>query len=282
MERKTIVFKIQRYAPNQDKEPYFKSYEVPVEQGMTILECLWYIKENLDSTISFRSSCRMGICGSCAMFIQGRPRLACETQTLELKSSTIEIKPLPNYDIIKDLVVDQRNLFRNHKKVKPYIISEKATSNPTKEYIQSVAQLEQYLQFNYCLKCGCCLAACPTMATDTNFLGPQALAQAFRYNTDSRDRAGNARFQIVDTFEGIWRCHMAGACSDACPKGVDPAMAIQLLKRHSIFGSRKEYSDYAGPLPKNRRPDIPDAPAPTVKGARTNGRGNGKGKKGRR
>lgn len=235
---------------------------------MSILDCLFYIKENLDATLSFRASCRMGICGSCAMYINGFPRLACETQVLALRSEVIEIKPLPNYNIIKDLVVDLTPLFHKHRQIKPWIITSDPAEldQPTQEYLQSPAQLEQYLQFAYCLKCGICLAACPTMATDKEFLGPQALAQAFRYNSDTRDVGLEERMAVVDTLHGLWRCHMAGACADACPKGVDPALAIQLMKRETIFGKKKEQARLAGPPGKvTPKPGIPKTPESRAK-----------------
>ncbi|MCG0277800.1 MAG: succinate dehydrogenase iron-sulfur subunit [Thermanaeromonas sp.] len=262
------TFRIQRYNPEKDTRPYLQTYEVPVERGMSILDCLFYIKENLDATLSFRASCRMGICGSCAMYINGLPRLACETQVESLRTDTIEIRPLPNYEIIKDLVVDLSPLFDKHQKVKPWIISSDAVEvdRPTKEYSQSPAQLEGYLQFAYCLKCGICLAACPTVATDKEFLGPQALAQAFRYSSDNRDNGFKERISVVDTLHGLWRCHMAGACAEVCPKGVDPALAIQLMKRKAIFGHKEEQARLLEALLEATPiPGIPKAPEPTVK-----------------
>lgn len=281
------TFKIQRYDPSRDQKPYFRAYEVPVETGMTILDCLFFIKENLDATVSFRASCRMGICGSCAIYINGRSRLACETQAKSLRATTIEIRPLPNYELIKDLVVDLTPLFQKHRAVKPWIIAEETGHDPggyqhtghnhdghphsghgqpAGEHLQRPGQLEQYLQFAYCLKCGICLSACPTMATDQEFLGPQALAQAFRYNSDTRDEGGKERLRITDTLHGLWRCHMAGACAEACPKGVDPALAIQLMKQEAIFGKKRVAAKIAG-VPENvaPRPGIPRAPELTVK-----------------
>lgn len=262
------TFKIQRYNPEKGAKPYIKTYQVPIEPGMSVLDCLFYIKENLDASLTFRASCRMGICGSCAMYINGLPRLACETQVRSLGTETIEVKPLPNYEVIKDLVVDLTPLFHKHEKVKPWIIplDPVELDQPTMEYYQSPTQLENYLQFAYCLKCGICLSACPTVATDEEFLGPQALAQAFRYISDTRDNGFRERIQIVDTLHGLWRCHMAGACAEACPKGVDPALAIQLLKRRAIFGQKKVQAMLLEPpVDAIPRSGIPKAPEPTVK-----------------
>jgi succinate dehydrogenase / fumarate reductase iron-sulfur subunit len=270
---KTIAFKLQRFEPGKDKTTHLQEYSLSVSSGMTILDCLIYIKEKIDPTISFRASCRMGICGSCAMFINGFPRLACQTQSFSLRPDVIEIKSLPNYPIIKDLVPDLTPMFLKHRSVKPYIIRKdvEELDHPTREYGQSPQQLEDYLQFAYCLKCGICLAACPTVATDRNFLGPQALSQAFRYNSDTRDEAREERLRIVDNTRGMWRCHMAGACSEACPKGVDPAMAIQLLKRQAtvaVLGFRHKKSPaqvVPTPVGVAPQPNITKAPEPTIR-----------------
>jgi succinate dehydrogenase / fumarate reductase iron-sulfur subunit len=137
------------------------------------------------------------------------------------------------------LVADLSLLFSKHKSIKPYIIAPDMAEieKPTAEFLQAQMQLEEFVQFAYCVKCGLCMAACPTMATDRHFLGPQPLAQAYRYSADRRDGGAKERFHETDTPHGIWLCHLAGACSEACPKGVDPALAMQLLKRAIISDS---------------------------------------------
>ena len=240
-----ITFKVQRYDPEQDSAPYSQEFIVPARRGMTVLEGLIYIKENLDSSLAFRTSCRMGICGSCGMLINSYPHLACHTQIEEFHSDTLSIKSLPNLPIIKDLVPELNPLFENHKSVKPYILryDTEEMERPTAEFAQTPQELWSFLQFAYCIKCGICVAACPTAASDKLFLGPQALAQCYRYCADNRDEGEQERFPVVDTDHGIWRCHLAGACSEACPKGLDPALAIQLLKRRLVsqaIGLRKK------------------------------------------
>ena len=242
---KQILFKVQRYNPEQDSTPHFQEFTVPASRGTTVLEGLIYIKENLDSSLAFRTSCRMAICGSCAMLINNYPHLACHTQIEEFHSDTLTIKPLPNLPIIKDLVADLIPFFNTHKSLKPYIIRHDAEEmeNPAAEFAQTPQQLQTFLQFTYCVKCGICVAACPTAASDKLFLGPQALAQCYRYCADNRDEGEQERFPVVDTDHGIWHCHLAGACSEACPKGLDPALAIQLLKRRLVsqaIGLRKK------------------------------------------
>ena len=265
-----LSFKVQRYDPDHDSSPHMQEFTVPFTNGMSVLDGLLYIKENLDNTLAFRSSCRMGICGSCGMLINKFPMLACHTPVEELKTDKIEVKSLPNYPIIKDLVPQLDLLFEKHKSVKPYIIREDSENleRPEVGLYQSVEQLDSFMQFSYCIKCGMCMAACPTVATDALFLGPQPLAQGYRYCADSRDEADKERFDIVDSPHGIWLCHMAGACSEACPKGLDPAFAIQLFKRmmaSKSLGLRKQTK--AAPEiqpPKESKPMI-EVPEFTVK-----------------
>jgi succinate dehydrogenase / fumarate reductase iron-sulfur subunit len=265
---KPIIFKILRYDPEKDDRPFYKSYQIILERGMTVLDGLMRIKETQDSTLSYRKSCRMGICGSCAMYVNGLPVLTCQTQIAELDSNVITVKPLPNYPIIRDLVPDLDSLFKKHQDIKPYIIREdlEEINNPSGEFSQTPEELERYIQFSYCIKCGACLAACPTCATDEEYIGPQALTQAYRYTVDTRDGGFKQRKKAVDVPHGIWRCHFPGACSEACPKGVDPAFALQLLKRKLIFGKQKKPASLAvQPKDVKRWEGIPEAPAPTVK-----------------
>lgn len=268
----TVLFRIRRLAPRRAKEPSWCEYRVEYTPGMTVLDGLWQIKERLDSTLVWRASCRMGVCGSCGMFINGRPRLGCNTQISELKTAVISVAPLPNFPIIRDLVPDLSAMFDHHTALSPFIIrpDDDEMARPTGELHQSPAEMERYLQFSYCIKCACCVAACPTCATDSQYSGPMALTQAHRYNTDSRDDGFDHRRVKLAGEEGPWRCHFAGECSRVCPKGVDPAKAIQLMKRELVvdyFGLRRRTPPVqVAPKPGGieRRPGIPEAPAPTV------------------
>jgi succinate dehydrogenase / fumarate reductase, iron-sulfur subunit len=267
---KTITLEALRYNPDKDSAPRLQEYSVPVVKGMTVLDALHWIKENLDSTLSWRSSCRMGICGSCGMFINGLPRLACNLQVVHLHTNRVVVKPLPNYKIIRDLVPDLEDLFAKHRSVKPYLIRKDLTEQnlPTGEYFQSEQELLNYIQFAYCIKCGLCLSACPTVATSENYVGPQALTQGWRYASDSRDDGAQERASELYSPHGIYRCHFAGACSQVCPKGVDPALAIQMAKQNAflkVFGKRAQRppAKVAPKLEgKTGRTDIPPAPAP--------------------
>jgi succinate dehydrogenase / fumarate reductase iron-sulfur subunit len=268
---KKVTFEVLRYNPGKDETPRLQKYSVPVSKGMTVLDGLTWVKEHLDRTLSWRSSCRMGVCGSCGMFVNGLPRLACNNQIVHLHSDRIVIKPLPNYDIIRDLVPDLEGLFDKHRSVKPYLIRRdlKEQDIPTGEYFQSAQELMNYIQFAYCIKCGLCLSACPTVATSTRYAGPQALTQGWRYTSDSRDDGAEQREEEIYSTHGVYRCHFAGACSEVCPKGVDPALAIQMAKRDAFraFGARRRQKASAlAPPVQNWIPkaDIPKAPEPTV------------------
>jgi succinate dehydrogenase / fumarate reductase iron-sulfur subunit len=233
---RTVTFHLRRYEPEKDTEPRWEDHLIEVLPGMTVLDGLWKVKEVSAPSLAWRSSCRMGICGSCGMLINGRARLACNTQISELASDVVAVAPLPNFEIIKDLVPNLHSMFGAHRELMPYLLRDDVDEqeNPTREYLQTPHELEQYLQFSYCIKCGCCMAACPTVATDPQYAGPMPLGQAHRYNADTRDGGFAARREVLSGGSGPWRCHFAGECSQVCPKGVDPAKAIQLMKQELV------------------------------------------------
>ncbi|MCS7142964.1 MAG: succinate dehydrogenase iron-sulfur subunit [Aigarchaeota archaeon] len=235
--RNEIILKVYRFDPTSGKPPTYKRYSVPITERETVLDALLYVKEHQDATLSLRFSCRMAVCGSCGMLIDGLPRLACYTQISELDTDEIEVRPMSNYPIVRDLVVDMSGFFEKHRSVMPWLIRRdvREQNQPTKQYLQSDEQLLEYLQFSYCIKCGLCYAACPVVTAMDEFLGPQALAQLYRYIRDSRDEGATERLKSAGEFNGVWRCHFAGSCSQVCPKGVDPALAIQLLRRRTLF-----------------------------------------------
>jgi succinate dehydrogenase / fumarate reductase, iron-sulfur subunit len=179
------------------------------------------------------------------MMINGVPRLACYTKISDLDGSTVTCGPLVNFPLIRDLVTDFSQFFNHHENMKPYIIPNDQSTDVNdmpglSEFKQSPEDVNKYLQFSYCIKCGLCYSACPVVATDVRFPGPQALAQAYRYFMDTRDNAAKERMNIVDNKHGIWRYHFAGSCSAVCPKGVDPALGIQLFRGYLMgFSSKK-------------------------------------------
>jgi succinate dehydrogenase / fumarate reductase iron-sulfur subunit len=209
---------------------------------MTVLGALLYAKERLDHSVAVRFSCRMASCGSCGMKINGLPKLACYTQIRELGDGPITLEPLAHYPVVRDLVTNLQGFFDKHRSVRSYLLrQDKAEQEtPTSEYAQNSRELDDFLQFSYCIKCGLCNAACPTVASDASFIGPQALGQTYRYVADSRDEGAHERIKVIDRPHGIWRCHFAGACSFVCPKGVDPALAIQRLRKMVVATPKRQ------------------------------------------
>lgn len=230
-----VTLRIARFNPNTDHDTRYSEYQVPVEKWTTVLDAILDVKKHFDHSVAVRYSCRQATCGSCGMVINGKPRLACFTKISELDSNVVTVEPMHNFPIIRDLAVKFERLFDTHHKIKPYLISDDADNDHgAKDLLQTPEELEQFIQFSNCIKCGLCNSACPTMATDSSFVGPQALAQAYRYVADSRDKGKDSRLKIIDESHGIWRCHFAGSCSQVCPKGVDPAMGIQLLRGYLL------------------------------------------------
>ena len=241
--RELIQLRVYRKNSKQSKSSHFDEFTVPVQRWTTVLDALLHAKAYLDNSIAIRYSCRMASCGSCGMKINGIPRLACYTKVSEINENIITCEPLPNFPIIRDLVGDFSDFFQNHSSMEPFVHNQDADivdKNNLTEFIQSPEDVENYLQFSYCIKCGLCYSACPSVASDTKFPGPQALAQAYRYVADNRDDATRSRMNIVDNKHGIWRCHFAGSCSVVCPKGVDPALGIQLLRGHLVSFSKND------------------------------------------
>ena len=270
---KDIVFRVRRFNPETDAKPYYQDYKIHVKPGMTILDGLNFIREFVDNTLSWRVSCRMGVCGSCAMMANGKPMLACNNQILNVTDDVLVLAPLVNFDIIKDLVPDLSDMFKKHIELRPYLHREdkEEQENPTGEYWQSEEQLEEYLQFSYCIRCGACMAACPTLATDVEYMGPMPLAQSYRWEADNRDQGFDERKLVAGDDGGAFSCHYAGECSSVCPKGVDPARAIQLLKRKLVMdyfkflkSDKKQCQVLSADAGRERRPEIPEAPPRTV------------------
>lgn len=217
-----------------DSKPRFEEFLVPKRDGMTVLDAILHARDYEDHSIGVRFSCRMASCGSCGMKINGVPRLACYTPISELRTKAVTVQPMDNFPIIKDLATDLTGFFQKHREVIPHIVrgDVQELDNATSDYVMTPKELDSILQFTYCIKCGLCTSSCPTVATDTLYPGPQALAQAYRYLMDVRDEGGEERLKMLDSEHGVFRCHYAGSCSAVCPKGVDPALGIQLLKRH--------------------------------------------------
>ena len=225
------VFRVHRYQPQSDKGPYWQEYRVPYRDDMVVLDGLTYIKDHIDPTLTFRWSCRMGICGSCGMDVNGKPRLTCGTFIKEVaKGGAITVEPLTAFNTIKDLVADFDPFMDHFHSVKPWIIRDKHEPLEKGEYLQYPEELEAFRQQSLCINCTLCYAACPVFQGNSKFTGPASLAMALRYIRDTRDEGAEERFKTLNTPESIWACTFVGECTVVCPKGVDPAGAIQSLK----------------------------------------------------
>ncbi len=228
---KTITFRVRRYQPQGTKGPYYQDYTVPYRDDEVVLDGLNYIKDHLDPTLTFRWSCRMGICGSCGMDVNGSPKLTCGTFIREAsKGGVVQVDPLTSFNSIKDLVMDFDPFMQHFAHVKPWLIREKEKPVAEGEYVQYPEDLVAYRQQSLCINCTLCYAACPVFQGDSRFVGPASLAMALRYIRDTRDEGAEQRFQRISTEHGIWECTFVGECTVVCPKEVDPAGAIQTLK----------------------------------------------------
>jgi len=225
---RTVEIEILRYDPDKDQIPYYQTYQVPCEEEWVVLDAVNYIKDNIDRTLSYRWSCHMAVCGSCGMMVNGEPTLSCHVFIRDLPDK-LRIEPLENFPVARDLVVEMDGFVEKLTSVKPYIVPKEPPAEG-RTYTQSTEQLHDYHQYSQCINCLLCYSACPQTDLNDNFVGPAALALAHRYNMDSRDQGRSAREEVVASNEGIWECSFVGACSEVCPKGVDPAAAIQQTK----------------------------------------------------
>ncbi|MFH0809982.1 MAG: succinate dehydrogenase iron-sulfur subunit [Pseudomonadota bacterium] len=213
------LFRVFRFDPQQDRDPVYQTYIVDCQPHWSVLMALLEIATRKDASLAFRRSCRHGICGSCAMTINGENRLACETRVASLSREPIEVEPLRSMPVIKDLVVDLSELFERYRLVRPYLIAGEA---PPQERLQSPAE-RRLLDGSYeCIMCGACTSSCPSFWARRDFLGPAALLAASRWVLDSRDEAGRERLQDIDNAQGLWRCHNIFNCAEACPQGAQP------------------------------------------------------------
>ena len=225
----TRRFIIYRYDPDSGENPHTDSYDVDVEQCPMVLDALIKIKNEIDPTLTFRRSCREGICGSCSMNIDGRNTLACIKPMTDLKED-IKIYPLPHLPVVKDLVADLDNFYAQYASIKPWIQTQ--TPTPDKERLQSVEDREKLKGLEECILCACCSTSCPSYWWNSDrYLGPAVLLQAYRWIADSRDEATGERLdELEDPFK-LFRCHTIMNCADACPKGLNPAKAIAEIKK---------------------------------------------------
>lgn len=227
------TFKVLRYdAREQERAPYFSSYQIRAVPGLTVLTALMRIRDELDGTLAFRSSCRAATCGSCAMVMNGKLDLACRTQAASFGSQTITVEPLPNLEIIKDLVVDLTPFWTMYERVKPYLI--RRSPDPEKEIFQSEDDRKRIDQYVNCILCACCYGACEVLRREPDYMGPAALAKLQRFVLDSRDERADSFLESVNDGRGVWGCDTLLRCIDACPKEVRPTDGIVGLRRRLV------------------------------------------------
>jgi len=236
-----ITLQVTRYRPERELEPTTQEYEIPLHEEWAVLDGLNHVKDQLDGTLSYRWSCRMGICGSCGMMVNGEPKLTCATFLTDLAPGPVRIEPLANFPVIRDLVVDLTDFMHKLGEVKPWLIRDEEKPVEEGEYLQTPAQLADFKQFSMCINCMLCYSACPIYGLDPKFLGPAAIALAQRYNYDNRDQGGAARMEVLSEHEGIWGCTFVGECTKVCPKHVDPAGAIQRYKLTAALDEIKAF-----------------------------------------
>ena len=239
--KEKVVLQVTRYRPEQEAEPTIQEYEVAFTKDWVLLDALNYIKDEIDGSLSFRWSCRMGICGSCGMMVNGEPKLTCATFVSEYAPGPVRIEPLRYFPIIRDLTIDMTDFMGKLKSVKPWIIRKDEQPVSAGEYLQSPAELDRYKQFSMCINCMLCYSACPVYGLDSAFTGPAAIALAQRYNMDSRDQGSPERLDVLSDHDGVWSCTFVGECTKVCPKNVDPARAIQQYKLTSTIDRLKSF-----------------------------------------
>ena len=230
MSEKTITMRVTRFRPEQEEAPIEQAYEIPYEEDWVVLDALNYIKDQVDGTLSYRWSCRMGVCGSCGMMVNGEPKLTCATFLRDYYPGEILVEPLANFPIVRDLVIDMDDFMDKLQAVQPWIVRQEEKPVEEGEYLQSPEELSEFKQFSMCINCMLCYAACPIYGPESDFIGPAAIALAHRYNLDSRDEGNQQRKEVIASSEGVWECTFVGECSEVCPKDVDPAAAIQRTK----------------------------------------------------
>lgn len=227
--QKKMTFSIYRFNPEIDQKPYYKTYKVQLdEHDKKLLNALVKIKEYHDDTLSFRRSCREGVCGSDAININGKNGLACLTDLETLKEPVI-VNPLPGLPVVRDLIVDMTQFFNQYNSIKPYVIDNKVM--PERERLQTVKDREKLDGLIECILCACCSTSCPSFWWNPDkFLGPAALLQAYRFINDSRDTDINQRLDFLNDPYKLFRCHTIMNCVDVCPKNLNPTRAIGKIK----------------------------------------------------
>jgi succinate dehydrogenase / fumarate reductase iron-sulfur subunit len=232
-----LIFKILRFEPQQDDHPHFQLYRHEPKPQDTVLEALKDIRDQQDPSLSFRYSCREAVCGSCAMVINGGIGLACRTQVRDLGTDEIVIEPLPNLEILKDLIVDLKPFWEAYRRVEPFLHA--SADVPEKGHRVDEKDMERVFQYITCILCASCYSACPVASRDGRYVGPAALAKLYRFAVDPRDERPFAALERVNGPDGVWGCDTVFRCNDVCPKSVRPADGIEGLRRKLVVGKAK-------------------------------------------
>ncbi len=229
VQTRTVQFEIYRYDPDADQQPRMQKLQVTLQPNdRMLLDALIRIKAEVDDSLSLRRSCREGVCGSDAMNINGKNGLACVTSLRDLKEPIV-LRPIPGLPVIRDLIVDMSQFFKQYESIKPYLIND--TPPPEKERLQSPAEREELNGLYECILCACCSTACPSFWWNPDkFVGPAGLLQAYRFIADSRDQATNDRLDNLNDPYRLFRCHTIMNCVDVCPKNLNPTLAIGKIK----------------------------------------------------
>jgi fumarate reductase iron-sulfur subunit len=233
-DRKKVKFVITRFDPDKDEAPRKQTYEIEVESDWKVLDALNHIKDHVDATLSHRWSCRMAVCGSCGMNVNGVPTLTCK-DALSNHGDTVEVTPLSNFPVVRDLVIEMDGFMEKLESVKPWIIVAKERAIEEGTHHQSPEELERFREFSLCINCMLCYSACPVVANEPDFLGPAAIALGHRYNIDSRDEGARERNEVFRGEGTVFSCSYANECSEVCPKHVDPAAAVNQAKFNAVF-----------------------------------------------
>ncbi|WP_330459426.1 succinate dehydrogenase iron-sulfur subunit [Streptomyces sp. NBC_00820] len=230
----TVTIRIRRFNPEVSAEAHWEDFQLEMDPKERVLDGLNKIKWDLDGTLTYRRSCAHGICGSDAMRINGKNRLACKTLIKDVNpEKPITVEPIKGLTALKDLVVDMDPFFQAYRDVMPFLIT-KDTNEPTRERLQSAEDRERFDDTTKCILCAACTSSCPVFWNDGQYFGPAAIVNAHRFIFDSRDDAGEQRLEILNDKDGVWRCRTTFNCTDACPRGIEVTKAIQEVKRALI------------------------------------------------
>ena len=230
----TVTFRVRRFNPEVSAEATWEDFQLEIDPKERVLDGLHKIKWDVDGTLTFRRSCAHGICGSDAMRINGKNRLACKTLIKDINpEKPITVEPIKGLTVLKDLVVDMEPFFQAYRDVMPFLIT-KDTNEPTRERLQTAEDRERFDDTTKCILCAACTSSCPVFWNDGQYFGPAAIVNAHRFIFDSRDEAGEQRLEILNDRDGVWRCRTTFNCTDACPRGIEVTKAIQEVKRALI------------------------------------------------